>query len=122
MQVLIVTFRLEGMTEAEYYRGCDEEAPAFVEIPGLIAKIWLADPATNTYGGVYTLQDRASLDAYLASDLFRSIGETPGVAGLTVQRFGALEGPTRVTPEPKDQLVGCLDQRGGGLPPTRFLP
>ena len=97
MQVLIVTFRLEGMTEAEYYRGCDEGAPAFAEIPGLIAKVWLADAARNTYGGVYTFRDQDSLDAYLASDLFRSIGETPGLVGLAVQRFGVLEGPTRVT-------------------------
>jgi hypothetical protein len=97
MHVLIVTFRLEGMSEAEYYRGCDEEAPAFAEIPGLIAKTWLADPVTNTYGGVYKFGDQASLEAYLASDLFRSIGETPGLAGVAAQRFGVLEGPTRVT-------------------------
>jgi len=97
MQVLIVTFRLEGMTEAEYYRGCDEEAPAFADIPGLISKTWLADPASNTYGGVYTFGDQASVDAYLASDLFRSIGETPGLAGITVHSFGVLEGPSRVT-------------------------
>ena len=97
MHVLIVTFGLEGITEAEYYRGCDQEAPAFAEIPGLVAKVWLADPPTNTYGGVYTFRDQASLDAYLASELFRSIGETPGLAGVTAQRFAVLEGPTRVT-------------------------
>lgn len=97
MHVLVVTFVLEGITEAEYYRGCDEEAPAFADIPGLIAKVWLADPASNRYGGVYTFRDQASLEAYVASELFRSIGETPGLVGVDVQRFGVLEGPTRTT-------------------------
>lgn len=46
MQVLIVQFPLEGITEAEYYRGCDEQAPLFADIPGLIAKVWIASAET----------------------------------------------------------------------------
>lgn len=97
MHTLVVTFALDGMTEAEYYRACDEEAPAFADIPGLIAKVWLAQPATGRYGGVYTFADEGSVRAYLDSDLFRAIGETPGLADFVVQTFGVLEGPTRVT-------------------------
>lgn len=95
--MLVVTLRLEGMNEAEYYRGCDVEAPAFAEIPGMIGKIWLADPTNNIYGGVYSFRDAESLDRYLGSDLFRSIEETPEFVDLTAQRFGVLEGPTRST-------------------------
>ncbi len=97
MQVLIVTFGLEGLTEAEYYRGCDSDAPAFADIPGMIAKVWIAEPATNTYGGVYTFRDRESLEAYLASDLFRAIQEAPEFAGVTAESFAVLGGPTRLT-------------------------
>lgn len=97
MHVLIVTFGLEGLTEAEYYRGCDRDAPAFADIPGMIAKVWIADPATNTYGGVYTFCDRESLDAYLASGLFRAIQEAPAFAGVRAETFAVLEGPTQVT-------------------------
>jgi hypothetical protein len=97
MQVLIVTFRLEGLAEAEYYRGCDRDAPAFTDIPGMIAKVWIADPTTNTYGGVYTFRDRESLEAYLASDLFRAIQEAPEFASVTAKTFAVLGGPTRVT-------------------------
>lgn len=97
MHSLIVTFELQNMSEAEYYRGCDEDAPAFANVPGLIAKIWLADGADNTYGGIYTFRDRASLDAYLASDLFRSIQDAPEFVNLKVQSFDVLEGPTRLT-------------------------
>lgn len=97
MDVLIVRFHLEGMTDAEYRRGCDEAAAVFRDVPGLLSKTWLADPATSTYGGVYLFRDRTALDAYLASDLCRSLRETPAFAGLTAEVFGVLDGPSRVT-------------------------
>jgi len=97
MEVLIVNFELQGMTEAEYYRQCDEVAPAFAAVPGLAAKVWLADASTNTFGGVYTFEDAAALDAFLTSDLFHQVGATPGLANIVVRSFGTLAGPTRVT-------------------------
>ena len=51
MNVLIVTFRLDGMSEEEYSQACEEVAPLFTAVAGLVAKVWLADPATNAYGG-----------------------------------------------------------------------
>lgn len=97
MQVLMVTFGLEGLTEAEYYRGCDQDAPAFADIPGMIAKVWIADPLTKTYGGVYTFRDAESLESYVASDLFRAMQETPEFVRIATKKFAVLEGPTRVT-------------------------
>jgi hypothetical protein len=97
MEVLIVNFELQGMSEAEYYRLCDEVAPAFAAVPGLAAKIWLANVSTNTFGGVYTFEDAAALDAFLSSDLFHQVGATPGFANVVVRSFGTLAGPTRVT-------------------------
>ncbi len=97
MEVLIINFELQGMAEAEYYRICDEVAPAFAAVPGLAAKVWLANVSTNTFGGVYTFEDAAALEAYLTSDLFRQIGATPGIANVVVRSFGTLAGPTRVT-------------------------
>jgi len=53
VHIQIVNFRLEGMS-GEDYRGLAEAmAPAFANLPGLVSKTWLADPGTNTYGGVY---------------------------------------------------------------------
>jgi hypothetical protein len=97
MEVLIVNFELQGMTEAEFYRQCDEIAPAFAAVPGLASKIWLADVSTNTFGGVYVFVDGDARDAFLASDLFREVGATPGLANFVVRPFGTLAGPTRVT-------------------------
>ena len=97
MNVLIVTFRVEGMAAAAYSRACQELAPRLAAVPGLISKVWLADPATKTYGGVYRFRDRQALDAYLASELFASLAGLPGLGEVMAQAYGVLEGPTRVT-------------------------
>lgn len=97
MRVLVVTFELNGITEPQYRQGCDEGAEAFAEIPGLIAKVWLADAGNGRFGGVYTFEDDAALDAYLASDLFRAVAEAPEFADVRADSYGVLESPTRVT-------------------------
>ena len=97
MMLSVVTFNLRGVSDADYREACEQEAPAFASVPGLVFKAWLANEATNTYGGVYTFADRESLDAYIGSDLFRSIGDDAGVVNLTTQTFDVLEGASRIT-------------------------
>lgn len=97
MHVQIVTFRLKGMTPAGYDALCDQVAPAIARLPGLISKVWLADEAANTYGGVYLWEDRASMEAFLKTDLFRAVATNPQLAEITSRDFGVLEAPTRVT-------------------------
>jgi hypothetical protein len=53
MYIQIVNFNLLNMTPLEFEKLCDGFAPQFVNLPGLLSKVWLADPATNTFGGVY---------------------------------------------------------------------
>ena len=97
MEVVVVEFLLDGMTDEQYEQLCEQVAPAFAEVPGLVSKVWLCDPATAARGGVYTFVEAAAVDAFLASDLFRGVGATPGLADVTVRRFGVLAGPTAVT-------------------------
>ena len=97
MQILIVNFNLDGLSEEDFASSCDELAPAFAAVPGLISKVWLADRAEGTFGGVYTFESEAAVDDYLGSDLFAGIGATPGLANISVRRFSVLDGPTRVT-------------------------
>ncbi len=97
MQILIVNFNLEGLTEEQFASSCDELAPAFAAVPGLASKVWLADRAEGVYGGVYTFESEKALDDYLQSELFAGIGATPGLVNISVRRFGVLDGPTRVT-------------------------
>jgi hypothetical protein len=103
VQILIVNFNLDGLSEEAYASMCDEAAPAFAAVPGLASKVWLADRAEGIFGGVYTFESEKALDDYLASDLFAQVGATPGFVNMSVHRFGVLDAPTRVTrgfPEP----------------------
>lgn len=97
MQILIVNFSLEGISEADYLRLCADVAPAFAAVEGLASKVWLADAAEGVYGGVYTFVSDAAVDAFLASELFASVGATPGLVNVSVRRFGVLDAPTALT-------------------------
>jgi len=98
MHIQIVNFNLKDMSEAEYVRACDEQfAPAFSNIPGLVSKAWLSDPATNTYGGVYTWEDRDAMLGYQQSELFQSVAGNPDFADITAHDYDVMDGPSRLT-------------------------
>ncbi|GAA2640520.1 YdhR family protein [Streptomyces vastus] len=97
MHIQIVTFELHGIDEAGYQAQAEAVAPAFAALPGLRAKVWLADPGTNTYGGVYTWDDRAAMETYLAGELFRGLQATPGIGTVVSRDFAVLEEPTKLT-------------------------
>lgn len=97
MHIQIVNFNLSGPTDAEFRGICDQIAPAFAEVPGLISKVWLADPETNTYGGVYAWVDRTAMEAFARSELFQSVTSNPALTNLTSRDFAVMEGPSRVT-------------------------
>jgi len=100
MHVQVVTFSLRDISDADYRSACDGLANVFTGLPGLISMVWLADKATNTYGGVYTWVDRLAMEAYLHSDIFTAIAANPDLAEITSRDFEVLEGPTRVTQAP----------------------
>jgi quinol monooxygenase YgiN len=97
MHIQIVNFKLNNIKQADYEKLCRDLAPQFAAMPGLISKVWLADPATNTYGGVYTWKDRAAYEAYTRSDLFKGVGSNPNLTNVTSRSFDVLEDPTRQT-------------------------
>ncbi len=97
MHIQIVTLHLKDLSDGDYRAACDGLAPVFAEVPGLVSKVWLADPATNTYGGVYTWVDRAAMQAFAGSELFASIVANPNLVDFSSSDFDVLDGPTRVT-------------------------
>jgi heme-degrading monooxygenase HmoA len=97
MEILIVNFNLKGVDEAQYAKLCDEVAPAFAAMPGLISTFWLKNSATGTYGLVYIFEDRNALNRYQESDLFRALAVNKNLTNMTADDFEILEAPTRVT-------------------------
>jgi hypothetical protein len=97
MYARIVTFRLDGLTAAEYQGHVAALAPAFTQWPGLLAKVWIADDEAGTYGGIYLFADRAAADRSRDTDLYRGMATNPAFADLSVREFDVLEEPTAIT-------------------------
>src|SRR6478672_12719325 len=97
MHIQIINFHLKDVSETDYRALCDEVAPAFAEVRGLISKVWLANRSTNTYGGVYTWASREAMEEYSRSELFRAVRSNAHFVHVTSSDFDVLEDPTRVT-------------------------
>ena len=97
MIIQVVNFNLKDVSDADYRGICDGLAPELARVPGLISKIWLADEASNTYGGVYTWVDRQAMDAFGRSDFFQAFVTNPNFANITSKVFDILQGPSQVT-------------------------
>lgn len=104
MHVQMVTFRLNGVTEEQYHEVCKGQAEAFAALPGLLAKVWLRDPDSGTYGGIYLWQDRAAFEAYLASDLFAAVKSDKALADVNSRDYGVFDDLTQLT-QPEVALV-----------------
>lgn len=97
MHVRIVTFRLAGITADQYAHHCEEIAEQFTTWPGLLSKVWLADPATNTYGGVYVFGSEEDAARSCESEQFRSMLESPVFESISIVESPTLEAPTAIT-------------------------
>jgi hypothetical protein len=91
----VIQFQLVGLSDADYRSHAEHVAPLFSKLPGLLSKVWLANAETNTYGGVYTWHDRASLEHYRASELYARLVANPGFGEVSDRDFGVLSEPTR---------------------------
>lgn len=106
MEALVVTFKTDASQEA-FTAANEENAPVFAEVDGLLTKIWIVDPESNTYGGIKLFSDSAALDAYLESDLFKGLLAEPSFEGASYRRYRVIEELTAKT-QPGIQIVGAL--------------
>ncbi len=97
MHIQIINFNLKDISEEEYRNLCDQLAPTFADLPGLVSKAWLTDPASNTYGGVYVWRDREAMVDFTKTELFNAVATHPNLANITSKDFAVLEEPSRVT-------------------------
>jgi quinol monooxygenase YgiN len=97
MYVQVVTFGLKGISEDEYRDGCQQETSTFASVPGLLTKIWLRDPESNTYGAVYLWRDREAYETYLKGDVWASVEGDESLTNVTSKSFGVIEELTSET-------------------------
>ena len=71
---VILFVRIKSKLEfEELERRAIERRPRFREVPGLIQKFYVRDPATGDVCGLYFFEDKAALAAYRDSELAKTI-------------------------------------------------
>ena len=90
---LVVVVKFESRYDAdEIKRRYPERMPRFRALEGLVQKYYLHDPATDSWCGVYVWETKEAAQAYLTSDLRRSIPEAYGVVGTPrVEAFEVID-------------------------------
>lgn len=97
MYVLFVNFTAPDKTPDEVIQLVEPLVPSFANLPGNLAKIWLADGDANRYGGIYLWRDEADMEAYLRSDLWNAVQHHPAFADFDVRQFEVIEPFTKAT-------------------------
>lgn len=98
VKLLQLTFRNADGGSEMARKAAWERAHRIAEWPGLIWKIWIAEPSQALYGGIYVFEDEASAIAYSHGPIVESIRAIPGVSDFNVQLFevnGELTAVTR---------------------------
>lgn len=96
MHISVFEYQVQGMDDAGWSQACDELAPVFAAVPGLVSKVWLHGEGAAR-GGVYLWRDKAAYEAFLASDLGKALGSHPNIGALTMRDYSVDEAPTKVT-------------------------
>jgi len=68
--------------------GAGADAPTFANLPGLLAKVWLRDPETNTYGGLYLWDDQEAYERYTKGEVFNAIKADQNLKNVESRDFG----------------------------------
>ena len=106
MRIRIVTFGLNIPAE-DYTAHAVEIAPGFTAWPGLLAKWWLGDTASATFGGVYLFASQQDADRSRQTELFRGMFANPALKDVTVSEYDVLDAPTAIT-APTSQPASAL--------------
>jgi heme-degrading monooxygenase HmoA len=80
MIVQIVKYE-SGLSEDEVRRTIAERAPRYEALPGLRQKLYIREPATGGYGGIYFWEDADSMREFRGSDLAATIPDAYRVEG-----------------------------------------
>jgi len=97
VHVQVITFGLKDITEEQFEAVCGADAPAFATLPGLLAKVWLRDPETNTYGGMYLWSDQEAYERYIKGEIFDSIKGNEHLNNVESRDYGVFEDLTART-------------------------
>jgi Putative mono-oxygenase ydhR len=97
MHAQVVTFGLSGITEEQYHEAVGADAQMFANLPGLLAKVWLRNPETNTYGGLYLWADQETYERYIKGEVFNAIKADQNLENVESRDFGVFDDLSSIT-------------------------
>lgn len=97
MHALFVNFTVPGRSAEEVIELVEPLVPSFANLPGNLAKIWLADTAAGRYGALYLWREPEDLQDFLASDLWQAVVDHPAFTDFDVRPFAVIEAFTKAT-------------------------
>lgn len=110
MYILQVNFAYRDMTPDKMAALNDgARAKPFLEVPGLLWKIWLNTEGGPKVGGLYCFENRAAAEAYLAGPIVARMRANPDMIDLTTQIYAVTEAPSRVTRAPVPFLAAAAE-------------
>ena len=96
---------MDSVSDAEFIEANQEFAEMMRAVPGLLAKIWLKNPADEVYGGLYLWQDREAYQNFVASELWAAVLVVDdSVKDLSSHDFAVMDELTALT-QPALQLL-----------------
>ena len=97
MHALFVNFSVPGKTPDEVTELLEPLVSSFGNLPGNLAKIWLADTDAGRYGALYLWRSAEDMETYLASDLWQTVQSHPAFTDFDVREFAVIEPFTKAT-------------------------
>jgi Putative mono-oxygenase ydhR len=97
MHALFVSYALRDATTAQHAELCEQLAPSFAAVPGLVSKTWLANGEKGRYGGFYVFASRTDCEHFVASELFDLLRSHGAVRDVNAQEFSIAALPTATT-------------------------
>jgi len=97
MHAQVITFGLSAITEEQFHQAAEADAPMFAALPGLLTKIWLRDPETNTYGGLYLWTDQEAYEGYIKGEVFNAIKADKNLENVESRDFGVFDDLSSIT-------------------------
>jgi len=85
-------------TREKIEKSGEKIAPLFVDVPGMLWKIWLIDEVSSGSCGTYLFESREAIDAYIESELFKSASSSIGRPEVRI--YDVMEAASLITRAP----------------------
>jgi hypothetical protein len=110
MVIVQINYRRPDMPKAEWEaRYTDARAAQFLEVPGLLWKIWLDGVEERRAGGIYLFEDRAAAEAYTNGPIAARMRANPDISELDIRIFDVRERMSEITRAPLPHLRAAAE-------------